>query len=168
MVTIAAVEEEVTEGGAARFTVRATPAPRAGAPLSVRVAVSQRGDFASSGQTGIRSIPVDESGTASFSVSTEDDAIDEPDGAVTATVGTGNGYTPHASSNSAEVTIRDNDLPVVTIEAVEESISEGGAARFTLSATPVPAPGTSLNVRVRVSQRGDVAAGGDRPPHRCR
>ena len=158
--TIAAVEEEVTEGGAARFTVRATPAPRAGAPLSVRVAVSQRGDFASSGQTGIRSIPVDESGTASFSVSTEDDAIDEPDGAVTATVGTGNGYTPHASSNSAEVTIRDNDLPVVSIEAVEESISEGGAARFTVSATPVPAPGTSLNVRVRVSQRGDVAASG--------
>ena len=150
--------EAITEGGEARFTLSATPAPAPGTSLSVSVSVSQRGDVASASQTGPRTVVVDESGTASFSVSTEDDAIDEPDGAVTATVGTGNGYTPHASSNSAEVTIRDNDLPVVTIEAVEESISEGGAARFTVRATPAPAPGTSLSVRVRVSQRGDVAS----------
>ena len=158
VVTIEAVEEAVTEGGEARFTVSATPAPAPGTSLSVRVSVSQRGDFAASGEIGTHTFLIDESGAASFSVSTEDDAIDEPDGAVTATVGTGNGYTPHASENVAAVTVRDNDLPVVTIEAVEESISEGGAARFTVRATPAPAPGTSLNVRVRVSQRGDVAS----------
>ena len=169
VVTIAAVEEEVTEGGAARFTVSATPAPAPGTSLRVRVAVSDSGDFAASGQTGPHTVVVDESGSTVFSVSTEDDAVQEEDGAVTATLGTGNGYTPHASENAASVTVRDNDRPpVVTIEAVEEEVSEGGAARFTLRATPVPAPGTSLNVRVRVSQRGDVAAGGDRPPHRCR
>ena len=160
VVTIAAVEEEVTEGGAARFTVRATPAPAPGTSLRVRVAVSDSGDFAASGQTGPHTVVVDESGSTVFSVSTEDDAVQEEDGAVTATLGTGNGYTPHASENTAAVTIRDNDLPVVTIEVVEESISEGGAARFTLRATPFPRAGAPLNVRVRVSQRGDVAASG--------
>ena len=122
------------------------------------MSVSQTGDFASASQTGTRTVLIDESGTASFTVSTQDDAVDEPDGAVTATVGTGNGYNPHASSNAATVMVRDNDLLVVSIEAVEESIAEGGAARFTLSATPAPATGTSLNVRVRVSQRGDVVS----------
>ena len=156
--------EAITEGGEARFTLSATPAPAPGTSLSVSVSVSQRGDVASASQTGPRTVVVDESGTASFSVSTEDDAIDEPDGAVTATVGTGNGYTPHASENVAAVTVRDNDLPVVTIEAVEESISEGGAARFSLSATPAPATGTSLSVRVRVSQRGDVASASQTGP----
>ena len=162
VVTIAAVEEEVTEGGAARFTVRATPAP--GTSLSVRVAVSQRGDFAAPSQTGPHTVVVDDSGSTVFSVSTQDDAVQEEDGAVTATVGSGNGYNPHASSNSAAVTIRDNDHPVVTIAAVEESITEGGAARFTVSATPVPATGTSLNVRVRVSQRGDFASASQTGP----
>ena len=162
--TIAAVEEAVTEGGAARFTVSATPAPAPGTSLNVRVSVSQRGDVAASGETGPRTVRIDDSGTASFSASTEDDAVQEEDGTVTATVGSGNGYTPHASSNSAEVTIRDNDHPVVTIEAVEESISEGGEARFSLSATPAPATGTSLSVRVRVSQRGDVASASQTGP----
>ena len=86
VVTIAAVEEEVTEGGAARFTVSATPAPATGTSLSVSVSVSQRGDFASPSQTGARTVVVDDSGTASFSVSTEDDAIHGEDGAITATV----------------------------------------------------------------------------------
>ena len=156
--------EAITEGGEARFTLSATPAPAPGTSLSVSVSVSQRGDVASASQTGPRTVVVDESGTASFSVSTEDDAIDEPDGAVTATVGTGNGYTPHASENVATVTVRDNDLPVVSVEAVEESISEGGEARFSLSATPAPATGTSLSVRVRVSQRGDVASASQTGP----
>ena len=156
--------EAITEGGAARFTVSATPAPAPGTSLSVSVSVSQRGDFASPSQTGARTVVIDESGMASFSVSTEDDAVREEDGAITATVGSGNGYTPHASENVATVPVRDNDLPVVTIEAVEEEVTEGGAARFTVSATPVPAPGTSLNVRVRVSQRGDVAASGQTGP----
>ena len=164
VVTIAVVEEEVTEGGAARFTVNATPVPRAGAPLSVRVRVSDSGDFASASQTGIRSITVDESGSAVFSVATEDDDVHEEDGAITATVETGNGYTPHASSNAASVTIRDNDLPVVTIEAVEEEVTEGGEARFTLRATPVPRAGAPLNVRVAVNQRGDVASSNEIGP----
>ena len=158
VVTIVAMEEAVTEGGAARFTVRATPVPAPGTSLSVRVRVSQRGDVASSGEIRTHTVVVDDSGTASFSVSTEDDAVHEEDGILTVMVEQGSGYTPHASSNSAEVTIRDNDHPVVSVEAVEDAITEGGAARFTVRATPVPRAGAPLNVRVRVSQRGDFAS----------
>ena len=152
--------EAITEGGEARFSLSATPAPATGTSLSVSMSISDSGDFATSGETGTRTVLIDESGTASFTVSTEDDAVYEEDGAITATLGTGNGYTPHASSNSALVTVRDNDLPVVTIEAVGEAVTEGGAARFTVRATPAPAPGTSLSVRVRVSDSGGFAASG--------
>ena len=60
-------------------------------------------------ETGPRTVVVDDSGTASFSVSTQDDALHEEDGILTAVVEEGSGYTAHASSNSATVRVRDND-----------------------------------------------------------
>ena len=150
--TIEAVEESISEGGAARFTLSATPAPATGTSLNVRVRVSQRGDFASPSQIRTHTVVVDDSGTASFSVSTQDDALHEQDGILTVVVEEGTGYTPHASSNSAAVRVRDNDPPPPTAEqrawllrfgrTVSQQVVDALQQRFSSSAQP----GLELNL----------------------
>ena len=111
----------VSEGEEASFTVTATPAPPPGTAISVNVRISASGDFASSGQTGSRSITIDASGTASFTVTTEDDTTQEEDGRITATVRRGSGYTPHGTTASASVTVADDE-----VVRLSHSQSEGG------------------------------------------
>ena len=148
----------VTEGGDASFTVTATPAPAAN--LSVNVAVGQNGEFAAADQTGARTVTVGATGKASFAVSTADDDADEKNGAVTATLNAGDGYTvAKAPANKAQVAVNDNDdpLPAVSISG-GAAVSEGGDASFTVTATPAPA--ANLSVSVTVEQTGDFAAAG--------
>ena len=98
----------VTEGTSASFTVSASPVPAA--PLDVTLTVAQSGDFAASGETGSRTVTVPVTGSATVEVATDDDGADEPDGSVTATLGTGTGYTVAASpDNAATVAVSDND-----------------------------------------------------------
>ena len=101
----------VTEGGSASFTITARPAPSAA--LTVAVTVSQRGDYAAPGATGARQVTVPTGGTASFTVATVDDAADEADGSVTATLASGTGYTVSASQGAATAAVSDNDAAVV-------------------------------------------------------
>ena len=96
----------VTEGTDATFTVTAEPVPAA--PLDVTLTITQSGDMAASGQTGSRTVTIPAAGTATFSVATEDDAADEPDGSITATIDTGTGYSI-GSPAAATVTVTDND-----------------------------------------------------------
>ena len=96
----------VTEGTDAAFTVTADPVPAA--PLDVALTVGQSGDFATSGQTGQRTVTIPTSGTLSVTVTTVDDSTDEPDGTITATIDTGTGYSI-GSPAAATVTITDND-----------------------------------------------------------
>ncbi|MCY3953571.1 MAG: S8 family serine peptidase, partial [bacterium] len=146
----------ITEGGSAGFTVTADPAP--GAPLTVRVAVGQTGDYAAPGTTGSKTVIIPTSGSASHTVATTDDAADEEDGAVTLTVNTGSGYTVSPSQGAASVTVSDDDDPTPTptpeISVLAGSgITEGGNASFTVTAAPVPS--APLAVSVTVTQRGD-------------
>ena len=98
----------VTEGAAASFTVSASPAPAA--PLDVTLTVAQSGDFAASGETGSRTVTVPVTGSVDVEVATVDDGADEPDGSVTATLGTGTGYTVAAApDHAATVAVSDND-----------------------------------------------------------
>ena len=97
----------VTEGANAAFTLTASPTPAAS--ITVDVAVAQSGDFATSGQTGTRTVTIGTGGTATLTVATDDDTTDEPNGSVTATVRTGTGYTAHATQNAATVTVSDDD-----------------------------------------------------------
>ncbi len=145
--------DAVTEGGAATFTLTATPAPSAA--ITVNVGVTQSGDFASSGQTGSRTVSVGTTGTATFTVGTADDDTDEPDGGVTAAVTAGTGYSPHAQDAEASVAVADNDVPVVSVSG-GDAVTEGGAATFTLTATP--APSAAITVNVDVTQSGDFAS----------
>ena len=152
---------DIDEGGSASFTVTADPAPTAA--LDVTVAVTTSGDFGVS--PGSRQVTVPTTGTATLTVATTNDAADEADGSVTATVGAGSGYTVSATAGTAAVAVRDDDDPPVSDPVVSitagSGISEGGDAVFTVSA--VPAPAAALDVTVSVSQTGDYGiTGGSR------
>ncbi len=143
----------ITEGGTASFTITASFAPED--PITVRLGVSQNGDF---GATGTATVTVS-GATTTFTVNTHDDANDEPNGSVTATLQSGNGYTVSSSQGSAAVSVADNDLPppVASITG-GNGITEGGTASFTITVNP--APSSPITVQVGVSQNGDFGATG--------
>ncbi|MCY4173570.1 MAG: leucine-rich repeat protein, partial [Cyanobacteria bacterium MAG CAR3_bin_5] len=145
----------VTEGGDVTFTLTADPAPAAN--LAVTVSVSESGNVAASGQTGARTVTIGTGGTVDFTVSTEDDDVDETDGAIAATVTAGTGYTV-GSAATASVVVRDDEAPTISI-AGGSAITEGGDVTFTLTADPVPA--TDIQVTVTVSETGSFAALGE-------
>ena len=151
VVTIAA-GSAVTEGAPAGFTVHAAPAPAA--DLSVTVTVGQTGAFAEGSALGARTVTIPAGQTsAAFAVATVDDAANEPDGAVTAALAGGDGYTV-GDASSASVAVADDDTPVVTI-AAGNPVTEGAPAGFTLTAAPAPA--SDLAVAVTVTQTGEFA-----------
>ena len=102
-----ASDGDIIEGGAASFTLTASPAPASA--LSVSVSVTQSGDFGVT--TGARTVSIPTSGTYTLTVATTNDSADEADGSVTATVNTGTGYTVSSSGGAATVAVTDNDDP---------------------------------------------------------
>ena len=128
----------VAEGTSASFTVSASPVPAA--PLDVTVSVAQSGDVAASGATGTRTVTVPTGGSVTFEVATDDDATDEPDGSVTASVDAGTGYTVAAApDNAATVAVSDNDATAAagpTISIADAAMKENhrtGYFKVTLS-----------------------------------
>ena len=105
-----ASDGDVSEGSEASFTITASPTPHAA--MLVSVTVSATGAFGVT--TGSQSVTIPTSGSKSFTVSTSGDATDEPDGSVTATLGTGAGYTVSSSSGAATVGVSDDDDPLPT------------------------------------------------------
>ena len=136
----------VSEGEEASFTMIATPAPPPGNTLTVNVRISASGDFASSGQAGSRSITVDASGTASFTVTTEDDTTQEEDGRITATVRRGSGYTPHGTTASASVTVADDE--VVRLSTPSLRVAAGGNASYQVALDDRPTGDVTVTIRV--------------------
>ncbi len=92
------------EGSSASFTVTADPPPVVG--LVVDATVSATGDYGVA--TGPVSVLIPPSGSATLSVDTTDDNVEEPDGTVTATLNADTGYTL-GSSSSQTVDVSDND-----------------------------------------------------------
>lgn len=97
----------VTEGSGVTFILYSVPAPAK--KISVNVKVSENGAFAASGETGQRKVLVGMGGRGEFTVKTDNDNVDEPDGSITATVIAGNGYSPDKNSYSVSVGVKDND-----------------------------------------------------------
>ena len=149
-IAVTANAAAVTEGGDAVFTLTATPAPAADLPVSVTVATD--GDWGVT--AGSRTVTIPASGSVTLTLATAGDDADEPDGSVTVTVADGSGWTA-GDPASGTVAIRDDDaaLPVVTIAAKAASVTEGGDAVFTLTASPAPA--ADLPVSVSVGTDGD-------------
>ena len=145
----------INEGQDARFTVTATPAPAAGEPISVNMRIGDSGDFASSGQTGSRSITIDTSGTASFMVTTEDDTTQEEDGRITATIQPASGYTPHGSTASASVTVTDDE--VVMLSTPNLRVVAGGSASYQVALDARPTGDVIVTIHVSgVNGEGDA------------
>ena len=141
----------VTEGGSASFTITASPAPASA--ITVKVGVSENGDF---GASGAATVTVRGASTT-YTIATTDDNADEADGSVTATLQDGSGYTVSSTNGAATVSVADDDVPELSI-AAGSGITEGGTASFTITASPAPA--SAITVKVGVSENGDFGASG--------
>ena len=110
-VTIAAGTSPVTEGTAATFTVTSNAAaPSAGLTVNLSVAESSDGDYVATSDEGDKTVTISSGQTtATYSVTTQNDSVDETNGSVTVTVKTGTGYTV-GSANSATVNVNDDDV----------------------------------------------------------
>ncbi len=152
---------DVTEGGDAVFTVTANPAPAA--ELSVTVTVAASGEFGVT--AGTQTVPIPTTGSAVLTLATANDEADEPDGSVSVTVAAGNGYTV-GDPASGTVAIADDDapLPVVSIAATAASVTEGGAAAFTLTADRAPEADLPVTLAVAETGDGDHVAADDEGP----
>ena len=161
-VTIAAGSPSVTEGADASFTVTASPAPASA--LTVKLTVSESGNFASSGETGTsKTVSVSTSGSATHSVSTVDDDTDENNGSVTVTVNAGTGYTV-GSPNSATVTVNDNDTAGVTVSQSARTVAEnGGTATYTVGLDTRPAGQVTITVTAGGAAFVDGPGGNTKP-----
>ncbi len=150
-----------TEGSNVTFTVTASPAPTAN--LDVSLAITTSGDYGVSAGTQTVTIAGGTS-SATLTLPTTDDSVDEADGSVTATLSSGSGYTiGQLSSQTAQVTDDDDPpeleqvavTPVVSISG-GNGVTEGGSASFTLTATP--APDSAITVSVTITASGDYGA----------
>ena len=126
--SIAAAEVTVVEGRPARFTVTRTG--DVAEPLTVTVGVTQRGSFIA-GVPPTRVRFEAHAATATLLVPTEDDTTDEPDGAVTASLGTGGGYVT-VDPASATVRVTDNDAPPELTIADAHAAESAGVMEFTV------------------------------------
>ena len=149
----------ITEGGSASFTISASPVPTS--PITVNIGVTESGSW---GASGPATVSVSGASTT-YTITTSNDNVDEPNGSVTATVQAGNGYTVGGAS-SASVTVSDNDdpppppppaTPVITISG-GSGITEGGSATFTIYASPAPA--SPITVNIGVTESGSWGASG--------
>jgi len=128
-------DSAVSEGTAASFTVSANPTPAVN--LTVDLTVNQSGDFATSGETGSKTVTIDTSGSATYTVPTVNDDIDEVDGSVTVTVDDGTGYTV-GSTSSATVNINDNDTRDLVLSLASLTVPEGASATYTVKLATQP------------------------------
>ncbi len=153
--------DAVTEGGDATFTVTASPAPAS--PLAVSVTVAVEGDYGIT--AGSQSVTIPVTGSATLTLATVGDDADEPDGSVSVTVNAGDGYTV-GDPASGSVSIADDDLPppVVSIAAPAASVTEGGAAAFTLTADRAPEADLPVTLAVAETGDGDHVAADDEGP----
>ena len=144
-VTIVPVAGSISAGGPLRFLVRADPAP----PAALTVAVMIASPGCALTQRESVTIPAGDT-EATLTVPTDGATVGPEGCSVTATIAAGDGYTVGAATAaSASTTLT---LPVVTITADSEPVTEGSPVSFMLTATPAPA--VALPVTVSWSEEG--------------
>ncbi len=210
-ITITPGTSPVIEGTAATFTVTATPPPAAALTVNLTITDAPNSDFVSaSNQQGTKTVTIQPASTTSssvtYSVPTETDTTDEPNGPVMVTIASGSGYTI-GSSGSASVTVNDDDatpqtdpvdppqqpvgptpvqptptqpvsptspgqptdpqqpepepepepvIPVLSIQAQADTLTEGATASFTVTAEPAPLE--PISVSLTIAAQGDFTA----------
>ena len=143
----------IIEGQTKRFRITMDPVPTA--PLIAEVRVSQVGDFITgSPGAGIHTVHFSANqATATITVNTENDQVDEPNGEISAELLKRTGYDV-GDPSIATVIVEDNDggspppppTPSVTISAGTSSITEGTDATIHTHSVPCS---NDLNKRER-------------------
>ncbi len=146
--------DRVTEGEAARF--RLFRAGDLSVALEVPVSVTQRGDYMESEPPASVSFAVG-ADTAVLSVETEDDLLDETDGAISVALEEGPGH-EIAGSASAEVAVADNDeAPTVT---VSDASAFEGAGNIAFPVALSAPSGRTISIAWTTAE-GTATAGAD-------
>ena len=161
-ITIAAGASPVTEGTSAVFTLSRTGSTTDA--LTVNVTVSEAGgDMVAASNEGARTVTfLANSATATLSVATVPDSIDEANSVVTATVSADTGSPASYSvgaPGSAMVTVRDDDSNITVPGAPTDlSASSGGNTRINLSWTAPGDDGGSpiIGYKIEVSPDGNA------------
>ena len=141
----------VTEGGTAEFTISAEPASPAELVVDVSVTQGADDDYLPDAVPGSVTIAGGAT-TAALSIVLPEDAVDEADGEITATLEARAG-SYEVGTASARVAVHDNDELSVLSIAAGPAVTEGGTALFTISAEP--APPAEVVVDVSVTQGAD-------------
>ncbi len=212
-ITITPGTSPVTEGTAATFTVTATPPPQSALTVNLTITDAPNSDFVSaSNQQGTKTVTIQPASTTSssaiYSVPTETDTTDEPNGPVMVEIASGSGYIIGNPGGSASVTVNDDDatpqtdpdpveppqqpiqqpdptptppdtnpgqptepqqpqepqqpepqpepepvIPVLSIQAQADSVTEGATASFTVTAEPAPVE--PISVSLTIAGQGD-------------
>ena len=137
-VTIAA-GGDITEGGDAVFTVQASPAPTSDLEVALAIADDDVSDFLADGDEGSKTVTITAgSETATYTLATTDDDLEEADGSVSATLQAGTGYRV-GSPSTATVAVEDDDATSATAASLSVSPSEimeaDGDMTITVTAT---------------------------------
>jgi len=151
----------VTEGTAAEFTVTASSARSADITVNLSVSDAAGSDFVAAADEGSKTVTIAANATqATYSVTTQADTIDEPDGAVTVALASGTGYSVRPP-NSASVTVRDDDEPLTLTVSGGPPVTEGTAALFTVTANKAPRADITVNLTVSDATGSDFVAAAD-------
>ena len=137
------------EGMAAQFTVRSSATSTRS--LRVNLSAAQSGSFVAGAELGAGKSVVIPAGemSATYSVPTLSDGVDEANGAVTLTVASGTGYSVSSSAGSASVTVTDDDSTTVTLASSDTTATEGSTTEtgaFTVTLGRALVSGESLRV----------------------
>ena len=136
VISIARGVSPVTEGTAASFTLTASRAPTADLDVEVQVAEAfDEASYVAPGEEGTRTVTIPGGqATATFTVATVNNDVDEKNGGVNAAVLDGTGYRAATPPGGlATVVVRDNDDPVLRLGAADYGVTEGVAVRVTLN-----------------------------------
>ncbi len=122
-------DSAVTEGTAAEFTVTASEAPSADLTVNLTVSESAGSDYVAASNEGSKTVTIPASSTtATYSVATEADTVNEPNGTVTVAVAAGTGYSV-GTADSADVTVNDDDRAAISGAAITSSPAFGDTYR---------------------------------------
>ena len=152
-ITIVAGTSPVTEGTSAVFTLSRTGSTTAA--LTVNVTVSETGgDMVAASNEGDRTVTfLANAATATLSIATASDSVDEANSVVTATISADTGSPVSYSVGtpaSAMVTVEDNDIRDVTVSATALPVNEGSTGTYTVVLNSQP----TASVTVTPSRTG--------------
>ena len=151
-ITITAGTTPVAEGTSAVFTLSRTGSTTAA--LTVNVTVSETGgDMVAAADEGARTVTFEaNSTTATLSVATASDSVDEANSVVTATVSASGSPASYSVGTpaSAMVTVEDNDTRDVTVSPTALPVNEGSTGTYTVVLNSQP----TASVMVTPSRTG--------------